>query len=65
MIENSDELIIKADRIIEILKDDKSVCIAITGEWGVGKTYFWKNYIQNNCLENSCSFASDQLAPYY
>ena len=56
MMENSDELVIKASRIIEILKDDKSVCIAITGEWGVGKTYFWKNYIQNKIEKTKICF---------
>lgn len=47
-MESDDKLKNKAKKIIELLESkDKSFCLAIIGEWGIGKTYFWKTYIQN------------------
>ena len=31
-------------RLLELVNTDDSFAIALTGEWGVGKTYFWKNF---------------------
>lgn len=30
-----------------LVKNEKSFAIALTGEWGVGKTHFWQNFYQN------------------
>lgn len=54
MMQNSNELENKAKKIIEILtQEPKGICLAITGKWGVGKTYFWKNSIQNKVQEKT------------
>ncbi|WP_033778202.1 P-loop NTPase fold protein, partial [Helicobacter pylori] len=46
IIEVKEREILK-EKIIELLKkskdQNKSVAIAINGEWGIGKTYLWKN----------------------
>ncbi|WQZ72473.1 KAP family NTPase [Helicobacter pylori] len=46
IIEIKEREILK-EKIIELLKkskdQNKSVAIAINGEWGIGKTYLWKN----------------------
>lgn len=31
--------------------DDKGFVIAINGEWGIGKTEFWKRFIEEKCKE--------------
>lgn len=36
----------KANHLKELLESNRNFCIAITGEWGVGKTHFWKNIIE-------------------
>jgi hypothetical protein len=33
------------NRLNKILKDDLPLGIVIKGEWGIGKTYFWKEFI--------------------
>jgi len=31
--------------------ENKGMAVAITGSWGVGKTFFWKNFLKNQTLE--------------
>ena len=40
-------------RLEEILKRDVGTCIVLDGEWGVGKTTFWKNFSNEKFKENS------------
>jgi len=40
-------------RLTEILKRKNAVCIVLDGEWGVGKTTFWKNFSNEKFKENS------------
>ena len=35
-------------RLLELVNTDDSFAIALTGEWGVGKTYFWKSFRDKN-----------------
>ena len=35
-------------RLMEILKRKNAVCVVLDGEWGVGKTTFWKNFSAKN-----------------
>ena len=35
-------------RLLEIIKSEKSFTIALTGEWGVGKTHLWKKFRDKN-----------------
>lgn len=30
-----------------LIKENKEVVISISGEWGIGKTYFWNNFIKD------------------
>ena len=40
-------------RLMEILQRDNAVCVVLDGEWGVGKTTFWKNFSAKNFDKNS------------
>ena len=40
-------------RLTEILKRKNAVCVVLDGEWGVGKTTFWKNFSAKNFDKNS------------
>ena len=40
-------------RLTEILQRDNAVCVVLDGEWGVGKTTFWKNFSAKNFDKNS------------
>ena len=40
-------------RLTEILKRKNAVCVVLDGEWGVGKTTFWKNFSVKNFYKNS------------
>ena len=54
MTQNNNELENKANKIVELLtKEPKGICLTITGKWGVGKTYFWKNSIQYKIQEKT------------
>lgn len=47
------------DNIIKILEDKtKAKVITISGEWGVGKTYFWKEEIENNIKSKEVIYIS-------
>jgi predicted AAA+ superfamily ATPase len=40
----------KARHLENILRenDNNGIAIAITGSWGVGKTFFWKKFLEKN-----------------
>ena len=40
-------------RFTEILQRDNAACVVLDGEWGVGKTTFWKNFSAENFDKNS------------
>lgn len=40
-------------RLTEILQRDNAVCVVLDGEWGVGKTTFWKKFSDVKFKENS------------
>ena len=40
-------------RLTEILQRDNAACVVLDGEWGVGKTTFWKNFSNEKFKENS------------
>lgn len=31
-------------KLLELIKTDDSFAVALTGEWGIGKTHFWNNF---------------------
>ena len=35
-------------RLIDLIDEESSFAIALTGEWGIGKTYFWKEFYKKN-----------------
>ena len=35
-------------KLIDLMKTDDSFAIALTGEWGIGKTHLWKNFRDKN-----------------
>ena len=41
------------ERLKEILERKVGTCIVLDGEWGVGKTTFWKNFSNEKFKENS------------
>lgn len=36
------------ERLSDIIRSGNSFAVALTGEWGVGKTYLWKNFRDKN-----------------
>jgi AAA+ ATPase superfamily predicted ATPase len=36
------------ERLLDIIKSGKSFAVALTGEWGIGKTHLWKNFRDKN-----------------
>lgn len=34
------------NRLIQIIEQNEPAAIALTGEWGIGKTHFWKNFYE-------------------
>jgi len=47
----------KTQKLQSILDRKEGVAVAITGAWGVGKTYFWKEFIKNYNLEKRKGYA--------
>lgn len=45
------------EKLLELLKSEENICISITGEWGIGKTYFWKNF-EKKKLEKKVAYVS-------
>ncbi|MEN8625759.1 P-loop NTPase fold protein [Psychrobacter proteolyticus] len=36
------------DKLLELIQHSNPLAIALTGEWGVGKTYLWKKFYEDN-----------------
>ncbi len=36
------------DKLLELIDQNNSLAIALTGEWGIGKTYLWKKFYENH-----------------
>ena len=36
------------DKLLELIDQNISLAIALTGEWGIGKTYLWKKFYENH-----------------
>ena len=44
------------EKLIQIFKDESAVCTTINGKWGIGKTYFWHKFVEDNSKELNKSF---------
>ena len=44
------------ERLLKVLNSDKNqgYVIGLTGEWGIGKTHFWKNFYKEKRSELDC-----------
>ena len=40
------------DQIFQFLSSEQPEVMAIKGEWGVGKTFSWKKFLKEACIEN-------------
>lgn len=40
------------NQIFQFLSSEQSEVLAIKGEWGVGKTFSWKKFLKEACVEN-------------
>lgn len=47
----------RTERLTRVLEQPEGVAVAITGAWGVGKTYFWKNFIKQYPLAQDQQYA--------
>ncbi|EAT99908.3 P-loop NTPase fold protein [Campylobacter curvus] len=47
------------DRFIELFKREHAICMALNGKWGVGKTYFWNKFVEEEFKEQ---FPKKQVA---
>lgn len=45
-------------RLKELLKFEKAFGIAINGDWGVGKTFFWQELIKDNFVDEKIAYIS-------
>ena len=36
------------DKLLELIQHNNPLAIALTGEWGIGKTYLWKEFYEDN-----------------
>lgn len=48
-------------KLLEIINTEDSFAIALTGEWGIGKTYFWKIFCEKhreNFMVNKIAYVS-------
>jgi len=46
------ELTIKLNELLDDAKNQEGFVLSLNGEWGIGKTVFWKNYSQENLIKN-------------
>ena len=37
-----------SDRLLEVFKLEEGFVVSLNGEWGIGKTYFWNQFIEKN-----------------
>ncbi len=44
------------EKLIQIFKDESAICATINGKWGVGKTYFWHKFAEDNSKKLNKSF---------
>ena len=44
------------EKLIQIFKDESAACTTINGKWGVGKTYFWHKFVEDNSKKLKKSF---------
>ena len=44
------------EKLIQIFKDESAICATINGKWGVGKTYFWHKFVEDNSKKLNKSF---------
>jgi hypothetical protein len=44
------------EKLIQIFKDESAACTTINGKWGVGKTYFWHKFVEDNSKKFNKSF---------
>lgn len=56
MIVNSTEII--KERLKKLLIPEKAFGIAINGEWGVGKTFFWHELVKDNFADKKIAYIS-------
>ena len=36
------------EKLLKLINQEDPLAIALTGEWGIGKTHFWKSFYKNN-----------------
>ncbi|GAA5100483.1 P-loop NTPase fold protein [Wohlfahrtiimonas larvae] len=50
------------DTLIEFLTnlENKNKILVLKGKWGVGKTHFWKNFFEDNNLDNKTKLSDDE-----
>lgn len=46
------ELTIKLNKLLNDAKNKEGFVLSLNGEWGIGKTVFWKNYSQENLIKD-------------
>lgn len=55
-----------ANRIVDILNNKKSnVCVMIKGDWGSGKTYFWKELIEPELKRQIFNKLTSKIGLYF
>lgn len=47
-----------SERLKGLLKRDTALCIVINGKWGVGKTYFWTKFVDQELSSKNVAYIS-------
>lgn len=46
------------NRLKELFKQDTALGIALNGKWGVGKTFFWNKFVEDNLSDKKTAYIS-------
>lgn len=46
------------DRLKELFKLDENFVVTLNGKWGVGKTYFWNKFVEDNLSNKKTAYVS-------
>lgn len=47
-----------SERLLELFKSEEAFVVSINGEWGVGKTFFWNSFIEDNQVSEKTVYVS-------
>lgn len=49
------------ERLLDILTNDEPLVVSLNGEWGVGKTYFWNQFVNNTPIRDKKTMIQKEI----